>query len=134
MLLGRLRIRGKLALLVVIPLLSMVGLAVPVMLDRVAAAQRAGDTADRVRLASRVGSLVQDLQQERILSVGFLLGRVDRSELIRKSADVDDRVADLRADAERRADRPGRPRPRRRVQPQRPAHGSAGPGREPRAR
>ncbi|GGO12133.1 sensor histidine kinase [Micromonospora parathelypteridis] len=97
MLLGRLRIRGKLALLVVIPLLSMVGLAVPVMLDRVAAAQRAGDTADRVRLASQVGSLVQDLQQERILSVGFLLGRVERSELIRKAADVDDRVADLRA-------------------------------------
>ncbi|MBG6100989.1 signal transduction histidine kinase [Micromonospora vinacea] len=97
MLLGRLRIRGKLALLVVIPLLSMVGLAVPVMLDRVAAAQRAADTAERVRLASRVGSLVQDLQQERILSVGFLLGRVDRSELVRKSADVDDRVADLRA-------------------------------------
>ncbi|MFI6784182.1 nitrate- and nitrite sensing domain-containing protein [Micromonospora sp. NPDC050276] len=97
MLLGRLRIRGKLALLVVIPLLSMVGLAVPVMHDRVAAAQRAGDTAERVRLASRVGSLVQDLQQERILSVGFLLGRVERSELVRKSADVDDRVADLRA-------------------------------------
>ncbi|MEU8421613.1 nitrate- and nitrite sensing domain-containing protein [Micromonospora sp. NPDC048835] len=97
MLLGRLRIRGKLALLVVIPLLSMVGLAVPVMLDRAAAAQRADDTAERVRLASRVGSLVQDLQQERILSVGFLLGRVDRSELVRKSADVDDRVADIRA-------------------------------------
>ncbi|MFJ2084135.1 nitrate- and nitrite sensing domain-containing protein [Micromonospora chokoriensis] len=97
MLLGRLRIRGKLALLVVIPLLSMVGLAVPVMLDRVAAAQRAGDTAERVRLASRVGSLVQDLQQERILSIGYLLGRVERSEVVRKSADVDDRVADLRA-------------------------------------
>ncbi|MEU8182324.1 nitrate- and nitrite sensing domain-containing protein [Micromonospora sp. NPDC049044] len=98
MLLGRLRIRGKLALLVVIPLLSMIGLAVPVMLDRVNAAQRAGDTAERVRLASRVGSLVQDLQQERILSVGFLLGRVEGSELVRKSADVDDRVADLRAE------------------------------------
>ncbi|MBM0235440.1 nitrate- and nitrite sensing domain-containing protein [Micromonospora sp. STR1_7] len=97
MLLGRLRIRGKLALLVVIPLLSMVGLAVPVVLERVAAAQRAGDITDRVRLASRVGSLVQDLQQERILSVGFLLGRVERAEVIRKSADVDDRVADLRA-------------------------------------
>ncbi|MFE9194252.1 nitrate- and nitrite sensing domain-containing protein [Micromonospora sp. NPDC007208] len=97
MLLGRLRIRGKLALLVVIPLLSMVGLAVPVLLDRVGAAQRAGDTAERVRLASRVGSLVQDLQQERVLSVGFLLGQVERSEVVRKSADVDDRVADLRA-------------------------------------
>ncbi|MFI7577576.1 nitrate- and nitrite sensing domain-containing protein [Micromonospora sp. NPDC049497] len=97
MLLGRLRIRGKLALLVVVPLLSMVGLAVPVVLDRVAAAQRAGDIADQVRVASRIGTLVQDLQQERILSVGLLLGRVTRTELVQKSATVDDRVADLRA-------------------------------------
>ncbi|MFC3503081.1 nitrate- and nitrite sensing domain-containing protein [Micromonospora krabiensis] len=98
MLLGRLRIRGKLALLVVIPLVSMVGLAVPVVLDRVAVAQRAGDIADRVRLASRIGTLVQDLQQERILSVGLLLGTVTRAELMRRSATVDDRVADLRAE------------------------------------
>ncbi|MCM0678503.1 nitrate- and nitrite sensing domain-containing protein, partial [Micromonospora phytophila] len=97
MLLARLRIRGKLALLVVIPLLSMVGLAVPVVIDRVAAAQRAGDIAERVRVASRIGTLVQDLQQERILSVGLLLGRVARAELVQKSATVDDRVADLRA-------------------------------------
>uniref|UniRef100_UPI00157D9055 sensor histidine kinase n=1 Tax=Micromonospora chalcea TaxID=1874 RepID=UPI00157D9055 len=98
MLLARLRIRGKLALLVIIPLLSMVGLAVPVVIDRVAAAQRAADTAETVRIASRVGSLVQDLQQERLLSVGLLLGRVSRTELIQKSATVDDRVADLRAE------------------------------------
>ncbi|MFV2113373.1 nitrate- and nitrite sensing domain-containing protein [Micromonospora sp. LOL_025] len=97
MLLARLRIRGKLALLVVIPLLSMVALAVPAVLDRVAAAQRAGDIADRVRVASRIGSLVQDLQQERVLSVGLLLGRVTRTELMQKTAGVDDRVADLRA-------------------------------------
>ncbi|WP_406040240.1 nitrate- and nitrite sensing domain-containing protein [Micromonospora sp. NBC_00898] len=97
MLLGRLRIRGKLALLVIIPLLSMVGLAVPAVLDRVAAAQRAGDIAASVRVASRIGSLVQDLQQERLLSVGLLLGRVTRTELIQKSSGVDDRVADLRA-------------------------------------
>ncbi|SCL67385.1 nitrate- and nitrite sensing domain-containing protein [Micromonospora chersina] len=99
MLLGRLRIRGRLALLVIIPLLSMVGLAVPVVLDRVASAQRAVDTADTVRVASRIGSLVQDLQQERLLSVGSLLGRVTRTELIQKSATVDDRVADLRAES-----------------------------------
>ncbi|MFC8615809.1 nitrate- and nitrite sensing domain-containing protein [Micromonospora purpureochromogenes] len=98
MLLGRLRIRGKLALLVFIPLLSTVGLAVPVVVDRVAAAQRAGETADTVRLASRIGSLVQDLQQERVMSVGLLLGRVQRSELIQKATTVDDRVADLRAE------------------------------------
>ncbi|SCG75323.1 HAMP domain-containing histidine kinase [Micromonospora humi] len=98
MLLARLRIRGKLALLVIIPLLSMVGLAVPVIIDRVAAAQRAADTAETVRVASRLGSLVQDLQQERLLSIGLMLGRVTRTELIQKSATVDDRVADLRAD------------------------------------
>ncbi|MEV1330284.1 nitrate- and nitrite sensing domain-containing protein [Micromonospora costi] len=98
MLLGRLRIRGKLALLVVVPLISMVGLAVPVVRDRVAVAQRAGEIADQVRLASRIGTLVQDLQQERMLSVGLLLGRVQRAELVRKAADVDDRVADLRAE------------------------------------
>ncbi|ATO16157.1 histidine kinase [Micromonospora sp. WMMA2032] len=98
MLLARLRIRGKLALLVIIPLLSMVGLAVPVVVDRVATAQRAADTAETVRVASRIGSLVQDLQQERLLSVGLLLGRVTRTELIQKSVTVDDRVADLRAE------------------------------------
>ncbi|MFC0503776.1 nitrate- and nitrite sensing domain-containing protein [Micromonospora costi] len=98
MLLGRLRIRGKLALLVVVPLISMVGLAVPVVHDRVTAAQRAGEIADQVRLASRIGTLVQDLQQERMLSVGLLLGRVQRTELVRTAATVDDRVADLRAD------------------------------------
>ncbi|MBY8873083.1 nitrate- and nitrite sensing domain-containing protein [Micromonospora sp. PLK6-60] len=99
MLLARLRIRGKLALLVIIPLLSMVGLAVPVVIDRVAAAQRAADTAETVRVASRIGSLVQDLQQERLLSIGLLLGRVTRTELVQKSATVNDRVADLRAES-----------------------------------
>lgn len=98
MLLGRLRIRGKLALLVIIPLLSMVGLAVPVVLDRIATAGRAADTAESVRMASRVGTLVQGIQQERLLSVGLLLGRVTRTELIQSSATVDDLVADLRAE------------------------------------
>ncbi|MFF3864398.1 nitrate- and nitrite sensing domain-containing protein [Micromonospora sp. NPDC001898] len=98
MLLGRLRIRGKLALLVIIPLLSMVGLTVPVVLDRIAAAGRAADTAESVRVASRVGTLVQGIQQERLLSVGLLLGRVTRTELIQASATVDDRAADLRAE------------------------------------
>ncbi|MFG1799141.1 nitrate- and nitrite sensing domain-containing protein [Micromonospora carbonacea] len=96
--LARLRIRGKLALLVIVPLLSMVGLAVPIVLDRVATAGRAADTAEAVRVASRVGTLVQDLQQERLLSVGLLLGRASRTEVIQKSATVDDRVADIRAE------------------------------------
>ncbi|MFB9239825.1 nitrate- and nitrite sensing domain-containing protein [Plantactinospora siamensis] len=98
MLLGRLRIRGKLALLVLVPLLSLAALAVPVVGDRIAAANRAGDLESSVRIANRVGTLVQDLQQERLLSIGYLLGRTSRSQLVQKSATVSDRVADLTAE------------------------------------
>jgi signal transduction histidine kinase len=97
MLLGRLRIRAKLALLLITPLLAMVGLAVPVVVDRVGQAGRAADTASSVRIAGRIGTLVQDLQQERMLSVGFLLGLTDRSNLVQQSTTVNDDVADLRA-------------------------------------
>ncbi|MEN3616048.1 nitrate- and nitrite sensing domain-containing protein [Plantactinospora sp. ZYX-F-223] len=96
--LGRLRIRGRLALLVILPLLSTIGLAVPVLADRISSAQKAADTADTVRRAGQVGTLVQDLQRERLLSVGYLLNVVDRSELVQQSAQVGDRIADLRAD------------------------------------
>ncbi|MGI5213073.1 nitrate- and nitrite sensing domain-containing protein [Plantactinospora sp. CA-290183] len=98
MLLGRLRIRGKLALLVVIPLLSTIGLAVPVLADRIELARRAADTEQTVRTANRVGTIVQDLQRERLLSIGYLLGVVDRSALVQQGALVADRIADLRAD------------------------------------
>ncbi|MDG4791474.1 nitrate- and nitrite sensing domain-containing protein [Micromonospora sp. WMMD1102] len=96
--LGRLRIRGRLALLVILPLLSTLGLAVPVLADRIDSARRAADTADTVRRAGQVGTLVQDLQRERLLSVGYLLNMVDRSQLVQQTAQVGDRIADLRAD------------------------------------
>ncbi|MGW4466916.1 nitrate- and nitrite sensing domain-containing protein [Micromonospora sp. NPDC004704] len=98
MLLGRLRIRAKLALLVITPLITMVGLAVPVVVERVSQASRAADTAEAVRTAGRIGSLVQELQQERLLSIGYLLGHATRSTLIQQSATVSDEIADLRAD------------------------------------
>jgi signal transduction histidine kinase len=97
-LLGRLRIRGKLAVLVIIPLVSMGALAVPLVVDRVDSASRAAATAQSVRTAGRVGTLVRDLQQERLLSIGYLLDVVDRSELVRHSATVTDQTADLRDD------------------------------------
>ncbi|WP_407566920.1 nitrate- and nitrite sensing domain-containing protein [Polymorphospora sp. A560] len=100
MLLGRLRIRGKLALLLIVPLLSLAGLAVPMVVDQVTQAGRAADTARSVRLAGHIGTLVQDLQRERLLSIGYLLGVVDRSRLLLQTAQVGDRVADLAADYE----------------------------------
>ncbi|GAB3968104.1 nitrate- and nitrite sensing domain-containing protein [Plantactinospora veratri] len=96
--LGRLRIRGRLALLAILPLLSTIGLAVPVLVDRISSAREAADTAETVRRAGQVGTLVQDLQRERLLSVGYLLNVVDRSELVQQGAQVGDRIADLRAE------------------------------------
>lgn len=100
MLLGRLRIRGKLALLLIAPLLGIFTLAVPVVGERIGQAADADATAVTVDLAGRVGSLVQDLQQERMLSVGYLLNVVDRNRLVLQSAQVTDDVADLRADGD----------------------------------
>jgi signal transduction histidine kinase len=96
-LLGRLRIRGKLALLVTIPLLAVVVLAVPVVLTSVDQARRAADTARAVRVAGQVGALAQDLQQERLLSVGFLAQMVDPNRLRTQVATVTTRAADVKA-------------------------------------
>ncbi|KXK62258.1 histidine kinase [Micromonospora rosaria] len=98
MLLGRLRIRGKLALLVTIPLLCMAGLTVPVVWERAAVAQRADEIARTVHVAGRVGTLLQHLQRERLLAVGLLLGQAERTDLVQQIAEVDDRIADLRVD------------------------------------
>ncbi|NLU77279.1 sensor histidine kinase [Micromonospora sp. HNM0581] len=98
MLLGRLRIRGKLTILVTIPLLGMLGLTLPVVLERASVAQRAGDIDQTVQLASRVGTLLQHLQRERMLAIGLLLGQVERSTLVQEMVEVDDRIVDLRSD------------------------------------
>ncbi|GIJ07467.1 nitrate- and nitrite sensing domain-containing protein [Micromonospora andamanensis] len=98
MLLGRLRIRGKLTLLVTIPLLCMLGLTLPVVWERTGVAQRAGDIDQTVQIASRVGTLLQHLQRERMLAIGLLLGQVERSALVQEIAEVDDRIVDLRVD------------------------------------
>jgi signal transduction histidine kinase len=98
-LLSRLRIRSKLALLLIAPLLGMVALTVPVIFSRADVADRAARLDRSVQLANQVGSLVQDLQQERLLSIGVSLRQVEPNRLIMQSAAVTDRIADLRAAA-----------------------------------
>ena len=97
MLLGRLRIRGKLAVLIMVPLLLVGVLTVPLVINRAGLAGRAADTARTVRIASEVGGLVGDLQQERMLSVGYLSGTVGGADLALQTTAVGDRTADLRA-------------------------------------
>jgi signal transduction histidine kinase len=93
-----LRIRGKLALLVIIPLLAMVALTVPVVLERIDRAGRAADTADAVRLAGRVGALVQDVQLERMLTIGMMMRTVEPARVQRQVAEVNDHAARLAAE------------------------------------
>ena len=95
MLFGKFRITGKLALLVLIPLLGVVALSVPIVVNRIAAAREAQRTADAVELATRVGSAVQELQEERLLSTGYLLNLVQAPDLVDQSAKARDRLAAL---------------------------------------
>ncbi|HYN96538.1 MAG TPA: ATP-binding protein, partial [Pilimelia sp.] len=100
MLLGRLRIRGRLALLVAVPLLAVAVLAVPVVGERVAAANRAADTADTVRIAGRVGALAQALQHERLLAVGHAVRAVARTRVSQQVTAVSTQVSRVRTETD----------------------------------
>ena len=93
MLFGKFRILGKLALLVLVPLLGVVALSVPIIINRVDAARDAQATSDTVELASRVGTAVQELQEERLLAIGYLFGLVDQPAFVVQSAEADDALA-----------------------------------------
>jgi len=81
-----------------IPLIAVAALAVPIVIDRAALAGRAADTVRTVQAGGQIGSLAQDLQQERLLAIGYLLDSVDRSRLVLQEAAVTDRIADIRAE------------------------------------
>ncbi|MFI7543136.1 nitrate- and nitrite sensing domain-containing protein [Actinoplanes sp. NPDC049599] len=96
MLFGKFRILGKLTLLVLVPLLGVVALALPIVANRIDVARQAQDTSDAIQLATQVGSAVQELQEERLLSVGFLFGLVQQPELVVQSAKASDRILGLK--------------------------------------
>ncbi|WP_328463184.1 nitrate- and nitrite sensing domain-containing protein [Actinoplanes sp. NBC_00393] len=95
MLFGKFRILGKLALLVLVPLLGVVGLSIPVIFERIDAARDAQNTSDTVQMATEVSSALIELQEERLLSVGYLLSLVDRPRLVVQSAEAANAVAEL---------------------------------------
>ncbi|BCJ53536.1 histidine kinase [Actinoplanes sp. NBRC 14428] len=96
MLFGKFRILGKLTLLMLVPLIGVVALAVPIVVNRIDVARDADDISDAVQLATQVGSAVQELQEERLLSVGYLFGLVQEPELAVQSAKATDRIQGLK--------------------------------------
>ncbi len=93
MLFGKFRILGKLTLLVIVPLLGVVALSIPIIVSRVADAKSAQDTSNVVQVATQVSTAVQEIQEERLLSIGFLFGLVQEPELVVQSAKATDAVA-----------------------------------------
>jgi hypothetical protein len=93
---GRFRILGKLTLLVLVPLIGVVALALPIVANRIDVARQAQDTSDAVLLANQVGSAVQELSEERLLSVGYLFGLISQPELVVQSAEATDRILSLK--------------------------------------
>jgi signal transduction histidine kinase len=92
---GKFRILGKLALLVLVPLLGVLALTVPIIVNRVQAASEAQRTSNTVQLATQVSSAVLELQEERLLSVGYVMNLVDQPTLVVQSAEAADKVAGL---------------------------------------
>ncbi|GLY93835.1 histidine kinase [Actinoplanes sp. NBRC 103695] len=85
-------------MLVMIPLLAMAGLVLPVVRELAVNANQATEIDTAATVAGRVGALLQDMERERLLSVGFLLGVADKDELTLQTATVTDRALDVRQD------------------------------------
>jgi signal transduction histidine kinase len=99
--LGKLTIRRKLALSLAIPLIAIAFAMTANTAERVRVAQSRADTA-RIALAAReIGALIQSLQQERLLALGYLAApSLNRSALLRQSQTVIDTTTRLAAQPE----------------------------------
>lgn len=93
--LGRLRIRGKLALVVGLPLLAVALLTLPSVFAAVDQFRRAEEIDRSMQVANRVTALAFELQQERLLSIAYLFDVVDRRQLAAEAAKVDDRIVEI---------------------------------------
>jgi len=97
--LARLGIRQKLSLLLLIPLAAVVLVMVPFTAERIDDARTAGTTARTALAAREIGGLIQTLQQERLLVLGYLSApSLERSALVALSQTARDEAARLRLD------------------------------------
>ena len=95
-LLNRLRIRGKLNLLLTLPLAAVVLVAVPFVITQTDTATSAARTASLAHQAREVGRLVTELQQERLLTAAYLSYAGDPAALTSQQQAVDDSVEQVR--------------------------------------
>jgi signal transduction histidine kinase len=94
--LNRLSIGGKLNLLLLLPLVAVLLVSVPFVIQQVDDAGSAGDTADTAQQARELGGLVTELQRERLVTVAYLAGATDRVEVERQQSTVDQAADSVR--------------------------------------
>lgn len=95
--LNRLRIRGKLNLLVALPLAAILLVAVPFVIVQIDNAGSAARTAAQSGQARALGGLISALQRERLVNAAYLAEVSDRDSVVRQHKTVDglaDRVRD----------------------------------------
>lgn len=97
-LLGRLGIRGKLNLLLLLPLAAVLMVATPFVIVQANSAASAGQTADAARYTREVGGLVWELQRERLLTAAYLASpSSDSGAMERQQRKVDETVGQVRS-------------------------------------
>jgi signal transduction histidine kinase len=97
MIFDRLRIRGKLHLLHLLPLAAVVIVAVPFVATQVENAQSSTATATAASNARQLGALVWELQRERLVTAGYLADpNVDDAAMLLQHQVVADSVETLR--------------------------------------
>jgi len=96
--LARLRITQRLSLLLMLPLAAVLLTSVPFTVERVDDARAAAAIVDSADNARSVGAVVQELQQERLLALGYLAStRLHRSTLVAQMESSRDLGAEARA-------------------------------------
>jgi signal transduction histidine kinase len=96
-LLGRLRIRSKLNLLLGLPLVAVLLVATPFVITQANSAQDAQQVADNAGNAREVGGLIWEIQRERLLTAAFLASpHADSSPMEKQQRKVDDTIAQVR--------------------------------------
>ncbi len=81
--LSRLRITQRLSLLLMLPLAAVVLISVPFTVERVDDARAAAAIVNSAHNARAIGSVIQELQQERLLALAYLASpRVSRSAVV----------------------------------------------------
>jgi signal transduction histidine kinase len=71
--LSRLRVQHKLVLLLMLPLIAVVAMSVPFTVSKVDEALAASSTVERAQRARQVATLIQNLQEERLLALTYLV-------------------------------------------------------------